>query len=525
MNFFAGLWSAGYLFGFFNTDMSWKMIALRFELLGVIGTTFYWFLFIATYLDYDFLLKKKILAILAIIPILTIIEVILVDIHPIFYRNTYLVEADGMIVFCKDYGIGFYLHLVYSYFLVFLGTVMILNSIIQLPGNMKYQLVPFSLIILIVAIPNLFYIAGNNPLHPYDPTLVSFVAVAVVFVYIFRRHKFLNVVPVAYNMVFNNVKSGIIIIDERLTIVEMNRAAELIVGVGSQKVLGENIRDVFPKYLDLIEKYEKTKETSTEITIGARKKTYELKISPLLGKGNKIVGRIVMLYDISELRSALNYLDAYAHTVAHDLKNPLSSQKGLIDLLSSGELEHVDEKIALRTIRECSSKMFQIIDSLLLMASVRRQQDIKVSPVVMEFVVTQSLIRVKDLAKERGARIDVPSSWPSVLGYKPWIEEVWVNYLSNGIKYGGTNPRIEVGADVEENEAKFWVKDYGPGLTREEQQKLFEEFSRLAYRETSGHGLGLFIVKRIIQKLGGTTGVESEPGKGAKFYFTLPLAK
>jgi two-component system sensor histidine kinase/response regulator len=119
-----------------------------------------------------------------------------------------------------------------------------------------------------------------------------------------------------------------------------------------------------------------------------------------------------------------------------------------------------------------------------------------------------------------------PETWPAALGYAAWVEEVWTNYISNAIKYGGTPPRIDLGATVQPDEMiRFWVKDNGRGLTPAEQERLFTEFARLQQVRAEGHGLGLSIVRRIVEKLGGTVGVEVTPEQGCEFYFTLPAAE
>jgi signal transduction histidine kinase len=128
------------------------------------------------------------------------------------------------------------------------------------------------------------------------------------------------------------------------------------------------------------------------------------------------------------------------------------------------------------------------------------------------------------------AEVALPDNWPVALGYGPWIEQVWVNYLSNAIKYGGEPPRVELGADasgdagLSQGRVRFWVRDNGPGLGEEEIGRLFVPFTRLDQARAQGHGLGLSIVRRIVEKLGGGVGVESEPGEGSLFYFALPLA-
>ncbi len=106
------------------------------------------------------------------------------------------------------------------------------------------------------------------------------------------------------------------------------------------------------------------------------------------------------------------------------------------------------------------------------------------------------------------------------------MEEVWVNYISNGCKYGGQPPRLELGWDRPEGESavRFWVHDNGDGISPDDQPRLFVPFTRLDHVHVKGYGLGLSIVRRIVEKLGGQVGVESEgvPGRGSLFYFTLP---
>jgi two-component system sensor histidine kinase/response regulator len=111
------------------------------------------------------------------------------------------------------------------------------------------------------------------------------------------------------------------------------------------------------------------------------------------------------------------------------------------------------------------------------------------------------------------------------MGYAPWIEEVWVNYLSNAMKYGGRPPLVELGA-MEQPDAmvRFWVRDNGEGLSLDEQSRLFTPYTQLHLVRARGHGLGLSIVLRIVKKLGGEVGVESQVGHGSTFAFTLPLA-
>src|SRR5690606_29208547 len=130
-----------------------------------------------------------------------------------------------------------------------------------------------------------------------------------------------------------------------------------------------------------------------------------------------------------------------------------------------------------------------------------------------------------ELIKETNTKIDFPQVWPQANGYAPWVEVIWVNYLTNAIKYGGNTPEISVGAEEGIHYARFWIQDNGNGVSPDDQEKLFKKYSRLNPEKAEGYGLGLSIVKRIAQKLGGYVGVESTgiKGEGSRFWFELPI--
>ena len=243
-----------------------------------------------------------------------------------------------------------------------------------------------------------------------------------------------------------------------------------------------------------------------------------------------VVGAVVLNYrrrvEIQNLalRQMNAELEAFARTVAHDLKAPLGAVMGYADMLEEMIDELEREKILhmLKEIRRSSDTMAQIIEALLLLAHIRNHE-VELEVVDMNQVMRLTQQRLGAMLDEYRAEVIQPDRWPRVLGYAPWIEEVWVNYLSNGLKYGGSPPCLEVGATTlaTSGDIRFWVKDNGPGIDLQDQPLLFTEFSRLHKKRAEGHGLGLSIVQRIIEKLGGRVGVESTPGQGSTFYFTL----
>ena len=250
-----------------------------------------------------------------------------------------------------------------------------------------------------------------------------------------------------------------------------------------------------------------------------------------LGEKNLALERIASeLQESNDQLEASNAdLEAYAHTVAHDLKNPLAIVMGAMDLLvkQHGDLPSETRQELLDMVNISSLKMNDIINALLLLASLR-EENITLEPIEMAPIFSEAQDRVRNMIDSQQVDIVVPETWPASLGIPSWVEAVWTNYLSNAIKYGGNPARVEVGATAvnDNGEIQFWIKDNGKGLSPEEQGKLFSQFERLGHETMTsieGHGLGLTIVQRIVNKLHGQVGVESNDS-GSTFFFTLSAA-
>ncbi|MEJ2208973.1 MAG: HAMP domain-containing sensor histidine kinase [Anaerolineae bacterium] len=235
-----------------------------------------------------------------------------------------------------------------------------------------------------------------------------------------------------------------------------------------------------------------------------------------------------MALQLQEIQARNEELDAFARTVAHDIKNPLSTISGYAGFLVENGQQLPPEEIAdfLNIVDRNAAHLARVVDALLLLARVR-QQEVPLEPVDMGPMLDRAVARLSGEIAASQAEVILPpnGTWPRALGYAPWIEEIWINYLGNGCRYGGCPPRRELGGEMlAGGRVRFWVRDHGPGIAPEDQARLFTPFTQLAPGRSDGHGLGLSIVRRIADKLGGQAGVESAPGQGSLFYFTLPAA-
>lgn len=220
-------------------------------------------------------------------------------------------------------------------------------------------------------------------------------------------------------------------------------------------------------------------------------------------------------------------LDAYAHSVAHDLKNPLATVVGMSSLIrtigaSMAESQRLD---MISRIHAAGTKMVEIIDSLLLLSHARSDVEVPLARVDLSSQVKEALKGLAVQIADAGASIEVHEPLPDVVGFAPWVDRVLTNYLANAIKYGGNPPRIELGAwSLADGSVEVWVKDHGTGLSDEAQARLFQPFSRAGRVGGDGHGLGLSIVRRIVERMGGSVGCDSAAEEGARFWLRLPAA-
>ncbi len=221
-------------------------------------------------------------------------------------------------------------------------------------------------------------------------------------------------------------------------------------------------------------------------------------------------------------------LESYADNIAHDLKNPIaviSTYMELIEMDLEGQIPEESYR-AIKNVTATAEKMNSIVDSLLTLARARKQA-IMPQPIQMDEVLRNSIERLELPIRQKNARIHVSHPLPDALGHDSWLEEVWVNYIGNAIKYGGNPPEVHIGAvPLADGLIRYWVSDNGKGLSIDEQTHLFQKFERLGQNKIDGHGLGLTIIKTVVERLGGSVGVTSSgiPGEGSTFSFTLPVA-
>ena len=346
---------------------------------------------------------------------------------------------------------------------------------------------------------------------------------------------------VSIETLVESMSEGVVFIDKNGKIVFVNSRATQLFKYSETEMLGKSIgllipdrfRSVHSSHIQFYFNNPKIRSMGdSNSKLLAKKKSGEefpVEISLSFLKSNGKTLGMAFITDISarikaenELKQRNIELDAYAHTVAHDLQAQLNSIIGFGELLKNKkELNEEKKKYFADLIVQNGSKMSGIIRNILLYAT-RGKEELEITEIDMNSVISEALDRIPINDREK-VSINIEKKIANAYGYAPLIEEVWFNYIVNAIKYGGNPPIIEIGGIKKENGyCKYWVKDNGKGLNEEQMKYIFSDPKKLTSKKIKGHGLGLAIVQRIIKRFDGWVYVESELGKGSTFSFYLP---
>jgi light-regulated signal transduction histidine kinase (bacteriophytochrome) len=224
------------------------------------------------------------------------------------------------------------------------------------------------------------------------------------------------------------------------------------------------------------------------------------------------------------LMEANKELEAFTYSVSHDLKSPILAIEGFSHMLSKhADCLDTEGFRLLEVIRVNTYRLRQIIDDLLALSKAGRHR-IRKAALNLTEMIKQVFEELRSIEPERDLQLIV-QDLPPALGDPSLIRQVLVNLLGNAVKFTGTRKTslIVVGGNVEEQENIYFVRDNGVGFNKRYAHKLFEVFQRLhSQEEFKGTGVGLTIVKRIIDRHGGRVWAEGKADEGATFYFALP---
>lgn len=545
MSFYA----IGYALELLSNDLASMRFWLRIEYIGIAPLSALWLRFVFQYTDRPAWTTPRFTLLLFAIPLLTFVLHQTNELHHLYYRDLAVDTSGAFPRAAITPGPWYWVHAAYAFFCFGLGAVLIGQMARNAAEPYRTQALAILAGSLAPIIAFIIYLMRLPPIAHWDLTPFAFTITGAATAWALFSRRLLDLMPAAYSLVFARTRAGVIVLDRLGRILEVNPAAATFLGQPAAQMVGRRLEEVARQWPELCAWARQAAPPATaDILYTSAGRTFAGELEPLaVGKGMEI-GRALFLYDVTEREQAeralweinqqlqqeilarerlIADLQTFDHTVAHDLRSPLTVLSGYGDLLAdaASELpERANEYVQM--IRRTAQKMTRIVEELLVLATIG-QQDFETYPLDMAAIVAEAEGRLERQITATAATLVHPPRWPQARGHAPWVEEVWANLIANAIQYGGRPPYIELGADEEwEGQVRFWVRDNGDGVKPELQERLFQDGARLTPTRARGHGLGLAIVRRIVERLGGTVGVESAgvPGQGSRFWFTLPPA-
>lgn len=228
----------------------------------------------------------------------------------------------------------------------------------------------------------------------------------------------------------------------------------------------------------------------------------------------------------SELQDANSELEAFAYSVSHDLRTPLQAMQGFSQALVEDYADQLDVvgKDYAQRISNAAMRMDALIDNLLQYSRLSRA-NIQLQPISLKVIIDEAMQLLEAKIEETGTEIIVREPLLSVIGHRSTLIQVVMNLISNAMKFvaPATQPKIEIWTETGESWTSLWIQDNGVGIAVEQQERIFNIFERLHGLDAyPGTGIGLAIVRKGVERMGGRVGVESQVGQGSRFWIELP---
>lgn len=342
---------------------------------------------------------------------------------------------------------------------------------------------------------------------------------------------------------------GVMILDANLDILQINQAFEQVFGWTTEDAVGLNQDDVLiwhrldqPDLRDAINEgdFPMTKAMlaqgrSTYYVEGEVQRRDGLIISigityaPLFNDEGRVTNIIANVRDITHFRRVQEMQNVFISTVSHELRTPVALIKGYASTLTreDAQWDATVVRQSLAVIEDEADRLTDLIDDLLTASKIQIEETLSLvlADTQLDLIAQQAVARMQTQTTSHRFELSFTEHFPAIVADERRIRQVIDNLLTNAIKYSPKGGTITVGGRYSEQFVTFFVRDEGIGIPENAIPHIFERFYRVDSNlktKTKGTGLGLYLVKAIIQAHHGEIHVKSQPGKGSTFYFTLP---
>src|SRR5947209_8424206 len=555
-------WSVGQILALGSAGFPIVIFWNNITLLGVVIVPAALFAFSLQYTGRTRWLSYSSIALLAIEPLITLLIVWTNTKFGLSVSSTILNRSTSFSAETGTYGSWFWINTLYSYLLALLATLLLGWFILvrlRLASLYRGQVVGLLIAILVPWLGSAVTAFGWNPFHTLDLTPLELTITGLALSWTLLHYRIDELVPVARNIVVEIMSDAVIVMDTHHRITDLNPAAEHLIGRKLSEVKGQSSLQAAAAFFDQIQRFYNltTAHEELALTVDGTPRYFDLRISPLPDRHGSPSGRLVVLRDATERKLAMQAMDqarvaaeaaneaksAFLAMMSHEIRTPMNAIIGMTSLLLDTNLTPEQLDYA-ETVRSSSDALLTIINDILDFSKIEAGKlELEHQPFDLRECIESALDLVVARAHEKGLdlayRLDELTP-PAIYGDVTRLRQILVNLLSNAVKFTEKGEvvlsvavkrkdekgKLDGSGDDELTvyELAFAIRDTGIGISETGKARLFQSFSQVdasTTRRYGGTGLGLTISKRLAEMMGGTMWVESEPGFGSTFHFTI----
>ena len=299
-------WTVGYSLEIAGTTLITKYIWGALQYLGIAFAPYGWLIFSVGYTDRSKKPSRRFLILTGLIPIITILLALTTNWHGLLWSEYHINQQGEFSALGVSHGPWFYVHLAYSYISLLVGAGLLVRTLFRKQGMYRGQLIAMLVAVLAPWIGNILYLTGNSPIQYLDITPFAFTITVVALAWAIFGFHLVDITPLARDRVIDAMSDGMVVLDVRNNIVDINSAAARMIGVSVANVLGKAAGDIFHPWPYLVDRFRNVTEANEEISVGEGNaaRRYQVRFSPLFDQDQQPVGRIIMLSALDENSAA-----------------------------------------------------------------------------------------------------------------------------------------------------------------------------------------------------------------------------
>jgi signal transduction histidine kinase len=527
-----------------GVTLEWQLFFTNLQYFGIVSIPVAWFAFALRFARSAPPLSRRMILLLSIIPLITICLVWTNRWHGLMWDDVRLGQSGPFLVVFKTYGTWFWVFMAYAYGLLLGGALLLLRRVFQRPHLYRNQSIAIVTACLLPIVWNVLYVFRLLPLPQSDLTPSAFTLSALAIAIGVLRYKFLDLVPVARDIVVEQMSDGMLVVDQHGYVVDINAAAASMFNVAESGAFGKHATEVLQISTD---EYDQHLSGSLSFYRNPElpKVSAEFHVLPITRHG-RALGHLLSFRDVTEreqwqvdlqeknvqLARADRAKSEFLAAMSHELRTPLNAIMGFTELLLdgiSGELNE-EQNHCLTDIYNSSQYLLALIEDVLDLSTVEADRmQLQQEPIDLKTVIDEAVTKISSEFRKKHQELvtHIPDDIPMVTGDRLRVQQILINLLINAHKYTGDGGHISVAASYQDKRCRIAVSDNGIGIRKEEAESIFRAFTQSqdnpVRSQRGGAGLGLALSKKLLDRMDGEVWVESTYGQGSTFYFTLPV--